>query len=164
VVTLCKPLNIRFVIQAKKDGAPGIDSGIDLHLLNALRGLPNVELHEGVMARDAYYDAIAKSVVLIPYAPNRYQWRTSGVYLEAKFLGAPVIVAAGSSFAEEVKSLGNGLVFEEYSPAAIAACIARAQREIGNLRERAAACAREFSATNGPDRCVETIESLFAKN
>ena len=157
VVKLCMPMDIRFFIQAKSSG----DSGVDLHLL-ALRGLPNVELHEGVLERDAYHDAIARSVVLLPYFPSYYQWRSSGVYAEAKFLGAPVIVGAGSWIAEEVKSFGNGLVFEEYSAAAIAACIATAQREIGNLRERAAVCAQKFSAENGPDRCVDAIESLVA--
>jgi glycosyltransferase involved in cell wall biosynthesis len=158
VVKLCMSLDIRFFIQVKDDEDPEVD----LRLLTTLRGLPNVELHEGVLERDAYHDAIARSVVLIPYAPNRYQWRSSGVYVEAKFLGAPVIVAAGSWIAEEVKSLGNGLVFDDYTPAAIAACIATAQREIGNLRERAAVCAQKFSAENGPDRCVDAIESLFA--
>jgi hypothetical protein len=158
VVKLCAESDIRFFIQAKS----GSHSGVDLAQLTALRGLPNVELHEGVLERDAYHDAIARSVVLIPYAPNHYRWRSSGVYVEAKFLGAPVIVAAGSCMAEEVKVLGNGLVFEDYSPAAIAACIARAQTEIGSLRERAKICAREFSVEHGPDRCVDAIESLFA--
>jgi len=100
--------------------------------------------------------------VLMPYTPGSYRWRSSGVYNEAKFLGAPVIVGADSWMAEEVKSLGNGLVFEEFTPAAIAACIAQAQREIGRLRERAAICARKFSAENGPDRFVDAVESLFA--
>ena len=48
------------------------------------------------------------------------------------------------------------------SPEAITACIARAQSEIGSLRERAKICAQEFSVENGPDRCVDAIESLFA--
>jgi glycosyltransferase involved in cell wall biosynthesis len=158
VARLSIPLDIRFFIQMKGDEGRAVDT----RLLAALRDLPNVELHEGILERDAYHDAIARGVVLLPYSPSFYQWRSSGVYAEAKFLGAPVIVAAGSWIAEEVKSLGNGLVFEEYTPAAIAACIATAQREIGKLRERAAVCAQKFSAENGPDRCVDAIESLFA--
>jgi glycosyltransferase involved in cell wall biosynthesis len=153
------PLDIRFFIQAKDEGHPD-----DAGLLTHLRALPNVELHDGVLERDAYYDAIARGIVLIPYDPNHYRWRLSGVYAEAKFLGAPVIVAAGSWIAEEVKSFGNGLVFEERTAAAIAACIARAQREIRNLRERAAVCAKKFSTENGPDRCVDELESLFAND
>jgi hypothetical protein len=66
--------------------------------------------------------------------------------------------------AEEVKSLGNGLAFEDYNPAAIAGAIAEARREIETLRERAAACAKEFSAANGPDRWVDAIESLLAND
>jgi len=159
VVKLCLPLAIRFFIQAQSELEPEVQPR-----LTALRGLPNVELHEGVLEPDAYHDAIARSIVLIPYLPDQYRWRSSGVYVEAKSLGAPVIVSAGSWIAEEVKSLGNGLVFEEYTPAAIAGCIAQAQQEIGKLRERAAACAREFSAKNGPDRCVDAIESLFAND
>src|SRR5262249_29491511 len=118
VVRLCMPMDVRFFIQAKGEGRQ------DLSLLTDLRGLPNVELHEGVLARDAYYDAIARSVVLIPYDPNHYRQRLSGVYVEAKFLGAPVIVAGGSWIAQEVISFGNGLVFEERTATAIAACIA----------------------------------------
>jgi glycosyltransferase involved in cell wall biosynthesis len=158
VVKLCMPLGIHFFIQVKDDGEPGVD----IPLLTALGGLPNVKLHEGVLERDAYHDAIARSIVLIPYASDSYRWVSSGVYNEAKFLGAPVIVGTGSWMAEEVKSLGNGLVFEEHTPAAIAACIAQAQREIGKLRERAAICARKYSAENGPDRFVDAVESIFA--
>jgi glycosyltransferase involved in cell wall biosynthesis len=156
LVNLCAPMDVRFFIQVKGEGAPGVD----LRGLAALRELPNVELYAGVLERNAYYDAIARSVVLIPYDPDNYSWQFSGVYADAKFLGAPVIVSAGSWVAEEVISLGNGLVFEEYTPAAIVACIARAQREIGPLRERAAIVAREFSAKNGADRCVDAIESV----
>ena len=160
VVKLCMPLNVRFFIQAKYEGHHDV-----LRLLTELRGLPNVELHEGVLERNQYHDAVARSVVLIPYNPVPYdKGRTSGVYGEAKFLGAPVIVAAGSWIAEEVKFFGNGLVFEEPTAAAIAACIARAQCEIGSLRKRATACAKKFSSENGPDRCVDMIKSLFAKD
>lgn len=160
VVKLCRSLDIRFFIQVKGEG----NSGVNLDLLIALRALPNVDLHEGVLDRAAYLDAIARSIVLIPYDSSFYQWRTSGVYTEAKSLGAPVIVSAGSWIGEEVRSLGNGLVFGECTAAAIAACIERAQLDIGGLRERAAACAREFSVENGPDRCIDAIEQMARGN
>src|SRR5262249_52157667 len=139
-------------------------SEADFRLVTDLRGLPNVDLHVGPLERDAYYDAIARSIVLIPYVPGPYQWRTSGVYGEAKFLGAPVIVAAGSLVCNEVKSLGKGLVFEDRTATAIKACIEMAQHQIMALRARATACAKKFSAENGPDRCVDAIESLFCES
>jgi glycosyltransferase involved in cell wall biosynthesis len=157
VVKRCAPQNIRFFIQAKF----GEDSRIDPGPLLALRGLPGVEVHEGPLEQKLYYDVIAKSVVLLPCQAEIYRTKLSGVYLEAKCLGAPVIVPAGSAMAEDVKSSGNGLVFEEYSAAAIAECIARAQRELAELRARAAACAREARPLHGADRCVAAIEKLF---
>jgi len=152
-------LGIRFFIQVKEEGEPDL-----VRSLSKLSEHTNVNVQLGMLERDAYYDAIARSVILIPCDPIHYRRKMSGVYLEAKCLGAPVIVPAGCWMANEVTSLGNGLVFEEYTATAIAACIARAQREIGKLRERAAAHAREFSAINGPDRCVDAIESYLQAN
>ena len=83
-------------------------------------------------------------------------------YLEAKFLGAPVLVPEGSWMAEDVRKLGNGLVFAETTPSCIADCILQARREIVRLREAAARCGEAFSAWNGADRCVDATEALFA--
>jgi hypothetical protein len=57
----------RFFIQAKDEG----DVEVDVGLLTALGGLPNVELHQGLLAPDAYYDAIARSVVLYPLSSRQ---------------------------------------------------------------------------------------------
>ncbi len=156
IVKLCLQSDTRFFIQIKSEDDK------KLPFLNALSGFPNVELHEGILGRDDYYNVIARSVVLLPYAPNFYKWKASGVYMEAKFMGAPVIVPANSWMAGEVRAFGNGLVFAENTPEAIAACIARAQSEIETLRERAAVLAQRFAIENGPDRCIDAIESLFA--
>jgi hypothetical protein len=63
--------------------------------------------------------------------------------------------------AEDVKRLGNGLVFEEYDARSIVECIARAQTQLATLRARAAACAAEHQRNHGADRCVDAIEALF---
>jgi glycosyltransferase involved in cell wall biosynthesis len=157
VVKQCSPLGVRFLIQAvdADDRTAGVTS------LKALRDHPGVCFHEGLLPREAYNDWIAQSVVLLPYAPDRYQSRQSGVHLEAKSLGAPVIVPAGTWMAEDVKRLGNGLVFEEYDARSIVECIARAQTQLATLRARAAACAAEHQRNHGADRCVDAIEALF---
>jgi hypothetical protein len=158
VVTQCESLGVQFLVQLTD---PVDMTPEQVVSLRALKNRPGVRLHEGMLSRDDYNDWIAQSVVLLPYDAARYQSRTSGVYLEAKCFGAPVIVAAGSWMADEVARLGNGLVFEEYSPTAIARCIARAQAELGTLRERAAACAADYRRLHGADRCVDTLESLL---
>jgi perosamine synthetase len=111
--------------------------------------------------RDALRRHLAEHA--IETRPLFYPVHTMGIYphyFREKTV-AEEVAARGLNL-EEVKSLGNGLVFEENTAAEIAACIARAQREIGKLRERAAMYAKKFSSENGADRCVDAIESLFA--
>jgi glycosyltransferase involved in cell wall biosynthesis len=159
VVEQCAPLGVRFLIQGsdKAHRTTGTES------LKVLRGRPNVDFHEGDLPREQYNDWIAQSVVLLPYSPARYQSRSSGVYLEAKSFGSPVIVPAGTWMAEEVSRLGNGVVFEEHNVQAIVQCIARAQTDLTALRERAAACAAAHQRAHGADRCVDAIEALFTR-
>jgi glycosyltransferase involved in cell wall biosynthesis len=158
IVKRCKPIGARFLVQL--NDPIGADAGL-VSSLESLRDVPEVQFHNGALSRDEYNDWIAQSVVLLPYEAARYQLRTSGVYLEAKVLGAPVIVPADTWMAEEVTRLGNGLVFEEHSAASIARCIARAHADLAGLRERAAACAVEYHRQHGADRCVDAIEALF---
>jgi hypothetical protein len=157
VVEQCSPMGVRFLIQAVD--AAGRTAGVTS--LKSLSSHPAVRFHEGALPREEYNDWIAQSVVLLPYSAHRYQSRQSGVYLEAKSLGAPVIVPAGTWMAEEVRHLGNGVVFDEYTAHSIAGCIKRAQTELGALRARAAACAVEHQREHGSDRCVDAIEALF---
>lgn len=158
LVRYCTPAGVRFLVQL--NDPIGADPSL-VSELKSLSDMPGVRFHDGALPRDEYNDWIAQSVVLLPYDAARYQVRTSGVYLEAKIFGAPVIVPAGTWMAEEVTRLGNGLVFEEHNAASIARCIARAKTELAALRERAAACAAATHREHGADRCVDAIEALF---
>jgi hypothetical protein len=159
VVKECASLDVRFLFQVT-DAWELPDKAASF---KALREQPGVQLHEGILSREDYNDWIAQSVVLLPYEAAAYKWRSSGVYLEAKCFGAPVIVPAGTWMAEEVTRLGNGVVFEEYTARSIAASIARAQAELNSLRARAAACAVEYRRHHGADRCIDAIDGLFQR-
>jgi hypothetical protein len=158
VVKQCAHLGIHFLVQLTDPY--GADSVL-VDSVRALRDRPDVRFHDGVLPRDQYNDWIAQSVVLLPYDAALYQSRLSGVYDEAKSLGAPVIVPAGTWMAEDVSRIGNGLVFEDYTAASIAGCIARAKNDLGGLRTRAAALAASYSREHGADRCVDAVEALF---
>lgn len=158
VVRQCSSSGVRFFIQAGLAGHADFDE----HVLTALSGLPHVKLHEGALERSAYYRAIADSVVLLAYDATRYRVRDSGVYHEAKLLDAPVLVSAQTWMAEEVRTLGNGLVIEDHSVAAIVDCIARAQQELPALKEAAARVGRKTRESHGATRCIDTIAESFA--
>jgi glycosyltransferase involved in cell wall biosynthesis len=161
VVKQCAPLGVRFLIQLSDVEVATSELAASL---SALRERSDVRFHDGMLPRAEYNDWIAQSVVLLPYDGARYQSRFSGVYVEAKCFGSPVIVPAGTWMAEEVLRLGNGLVFEDYTAVSIAKCIMRAQAELTALRERAAACAAEYRRGQGADRFIDALENLVARN
>jgi hypothetical protein len=159
IVRQCLPLGVRFCIQI----TDALELSFGVSSLKALKGLNGVEIREGLLARETYLDWIARSVVLLPYARDDYRWRSSGVYSEAKACGSPVIVPEGTWMAEDVKRCGNGVVFDEYSPVAIAKSIALVQADLANLRTRAEACAPDVRGAQGADRFIDKVESLFAR-
>jgi len=158
VVKRCSESGVPFFVQARH----GEDFGFDIATLTSLAGLPHVQMREGVLERHEYYQVIANSVSLLPYQAVHYVWRDSAVYHEAKMLGAPALVSAGTSMADEVAALGNGLVIKEHSVDGIMDCIAQAQSELPALRAAAARVREEFHRMQGVGRCVEAIESACA--
>jgi len=160
VVRQCREPGVRFVIQARHEG----DSDMDKQALPAVSGLPHVRLHEGPLERSEYYRTIAGSVMLLPYEADSYRWRDSGVFHEARYLDAPVLVSAGTWMAEDVTSGGNGLVIPEHSPAAIVDVIAKAKRDLPALRAAAMRVGREYRERNGVARCIDAIAAAAAGN
>jgi hypothetical protein len=153
VVRQCSGLGIRFFIHVGHGG----DTNTDTKMLTALSAQPLVRVHDGPLERRDFYAAIANSVVLLPYRPQEYRWRDSGVYCEATLLDAPALVTAGTWMADEVKAHGNGLVIEGFSVNAVVACIMRAQRELPALRAAAASFGRGVREKNGVARCLDAI-------
>jgi glycosyltransferase involved in cell wall biosynthesis len=157
IVERCSASGVRFFIQVKNETAADTEA-------EALAGLarwPHVQIQDGVLERDDYYRAIADSVVLLAYDPAFYHWRDSGVYREALMLGAPVLVSAGTSMAEEVNRRGNGLIIENLSAAAIADCIGRAQRKLPALRTAAKRVAQDIGRTEGVANYISTVLGAF---
>ena len=70
-------------------------------------------------------------------------------------------VSAATWMADEVKSLGNGLIIEEHSAASVVDCIERAKRELPALRAAAARVAQDVRRTQGVGRYVSTVLGAF---
>ena len=158
VVKRCSDLGIPIFVQVRA----GEEFGFDMTALTSFSGLPHVHVHEGPLERSAYYRVIANSVSLLPYEADKYVWRDSGVYLEGKILGAPALVPAGTWMADEVSSLGNGLVIKDHTVEAVVDCIAQAKQGLPTLRAAAARVRGEFHRSQGAARCIEAIANAFA--
>jgi glycosyltransferase involved in cell wall biosynthesis len=155
IVARCSEMPVGFLVQARR-----ANPDFEIDRLTALGARPNVRLCTGPLALGDYYGLIAQSVVLLPYDAERYLLRSSGVYHEAKCLGAPVVVSPGTWMAEEVAVEGNGIVSAACTPAAFSEAIAHAARQIGPLRARAASVARDARARHGVGAFVDAVTAL----
>jgi hypothetical protein len=64
----------------------------------------NIHLRKAFLNEDEYYQALYRSdIVLLPYDPQKYQRRTSGVFVEAIIAGKIPLVKDGSWLAYELK-------------------------------------------------------------
>lgn len=105
---------------------------------------PDVSVHSAVLSTQGYRDFIAAAdVLLLPYAPEVYRARGSGVFNEAELLGKPVIAPRGCTFAEDAFAEGRAVPIERLDPGGIADAIAAAIERLPQLGERAALHARK---------------------
>lgn len=71
---------------------PPIKNGLQLHLRKAL------------LTQEEYFSSLHRAdVILLPYDPTMYQWRTSGPFVEAILAGKLPLVKEGSWLAHELK-------------------------------------------------------------
>lgn len=93
LVQIQDPLSSR--IQLDISGAtlfPSVTNQVELHLRKAL------------LTEEEYFDSLFKSdVVLLPYDPEKYKWRTSGPFVEAIVAGKMPLVKKGSWLAYELE-------------------------------------------------------------
>lgn len=98
----------------------------------------------------------ASRLVLLPYCPDRYALRVSGVAWEAFCLGLPVVCPAGTWMADQVDSANAaGLVFAPWAAAAAAQAALHALGGLAPLQQQAAARAGHWQAQS-------TVASLLA--
>src|SRR5262249_19255299 len=113
---------VRFVLQSNFNtpgGAPGV-----LTASQNLAGFPSTILKNEALQPPEYFEILAQSdIVLIPYSPQRYRYRSSGVLIEAMAAGKVVVTSAGSWMATQV-TREHAVLFE--SPAGIGPAIAEA--------------------------------------
>ncbi|WGT68322.1 glycosyltransferase [cyanobacterium endosymbiont of Epithemia clementina EcSB] len=98
-----KPGKLRFIIQSNFNIEGGLGNIRTAKL--QLERYPNqkVSLIKEAMSPDDYYQLLGKADILIlPYDPDSYRVRTSGVLTEALAAGKPVVVPTNSWLAKQV--------------------------------------------------------------
>lgn len=127
-----------------------------------LRRLPGIELVEGVMSSAEYAQKThAVDVTLLPYDPNRFGLRGSGLYTEAVAAGRPVIAARGIYAAAGIESgVATGEIFAPYTSGAFADAIERLLSHLAESQNKAAQGAADFASRHSGAAYVDAILKL----
>ena len=133
----------------------------DLERLREL-GLSELRLLPGMLGSDAYHREFGTcDAVLLPYAPERYRARTSGVFVDALACGMPVVTTAGSWMSGELDRHGAGLVIPADDPRALTDAIIATRRRWPDLSRRARDGAPSWRKGRRPTDFVRGVASLF---
>ncbi len=105
--------DVRFMIHGIVKGS---DAEADQPMFDRLAGLgERVEIRHEVLASGEYLARLAEAdLLLLPYDPDVYRWRGSGVFADAHHVGIPVVAPKECAFARPAFDDGWGVAMKEY--------------------------------------------------
>ncbi|MGB7127344.1 MAG: glycosyltransferase [Methylovirgula sp.] len=130
-----------------------------------LRRMPDVELVDGTMSNAEYAEKTnSVDITLLPYDPERFGPRGSGIFTAAVAAGRPIIAAQGIYAATSIeRGEAEGEIFAPYDAAALAAAIERLLPRLSACRARAAERAAKFARRHSGDAYSDVLLSLFGQ-
>lgn len=152
-----QPISARFVLQSSD---PDHRSAV---ALEGFRSAPkkHVSLVDHPLSEEAYLQLLRDAdVLLLPYRPETYKERTSGVFCEALSAGKPVIVSEGSLMARQVSRERTGWLVRDRHPESIARVIRRALPELDFVAARCMELMQRYGTMFHPDTVVTRLLSL----
>lgn len=146
---------VRFHFQSPyniPDGEPGI--GIARARLGAFPA-DLVTLEDRVLTTEQYYRMLAGiDVLVLPYDGGRYDVRSSGILVQARVAGTPMVAPEGSWIARQAPAPA-GEAFQD--PTDLAAALDRLLRRYDAARNAAAADALVWRAEQSPARYLDHL-------
>jgi glycosyltransferase involved in cell wall biosynthesis len=128
--------NVRFMIHAIVKGS---DAEADQPMFDRLAGLDErVEVRQEVLASGEYLARLGEAgLLLLPYDPDVYRWRGSGVFADAHHVGIPVVAPKECAFARPAFDDGWGVAMKEYDGNNLGIAVLEALDRLGPLRANA---------------------------
>ena len=127
--------DVRFLVHGIVDGTDDAEGQATFDRLRQLG--PRVSTTNERLETSQYHELLAKAdLVLMPYDPDAYRERGSGLFAEARFMGVPVIAPHAAAFAHEAFRGGWGVPIREHSAADVACAVIEACDRLDELRDR----------------------------
>jgi glycosyltransferase involved in cell wall biosynthesis len=126
--------HVRFLVHGIFQGSDAQDQAPVFDRLAAMA--PRVAVRTDVLSQPDYLSWLRQAdLVLLPYDPEVYRTRGSGLFAEARRFGIPVVATRGCSFAEAAFRQGWGVEITDHDEAGVARAVLQA---LGNLDAMAA--------------------------
>lgn len=148
----------RFMIHGVVGGS---DAEADQPIFDRLAGMgERVIVRQDVLSPQDYLAWLSQAdLLLLPYDPEVYRSRGSGVFSDARAIGIPVVATQGCAFAQPAFDGGWGVAMVDYSGPGLGSAILNALARLDDLGARASLAAAQAHDELG--RVLQTtIESL----
>ena len=128
--------DVRFMVHGIVKGS---DAEPDQPMFDRLADLgERVEVRQEVLASGEYLARLAEAdLLLLPYDPDVYRWRGSGVFADAHHVGIPVVAPKECAFARPAFDDGWGVAMKEYDGNNLGIAVLEALDRLAPLSARA---------------------------
>lgn len=119
-------------------------------LANPLVGMPKtVEVVEGELTDDQFLDLFKRAdIAVLPYTPDAFAKRTSGLLIDSIYHGIPCVVVRGTWLANIVESYGCGEIADECTADQLADAVTRISQNYEQYSANAWAAGRDYFSEN----------------
>lgn len=101
------------------------------------------------MSEKAYWDSLKQAdILVIPYLSPEFKYRTSGIIVDAMFVGKPCIVIQDTWLADVVQKYHFGLPIRYYSPTSIGVAISTIRDNYGFFSKNAQTAFARYKQDN----------------
>ncbi|MDF1615253.1 FkbM family methyltransferase [Desulfurivibrio dismutans] len=155
--------DLEVILRAKLDMArekPGNDHGAEL--INAFESVDKtaIQVLDQELSDDDFIRMMSGSdVVVLPYLPDAFERRTSGILIDSIILGKPVVVVKGTWLSDIVKDTGIG-VSADATALSVRQSVAEVVRRLGVFQTNVKRARERYLRENSWANLVETIVSL----
>jgi len=145
-------LAARWLVAGSAEYTPAADRTKLQELARREDGLLRLDLQPGGLTN---YDDILRGLdlIVLPYSPDYYATRGSGVAEEAGLVGVPIVAPAVIA-----RDRPGAVAFEEWTTEAISAAVAEAIRRLPELTEAARIAARSLASTLRLNRMAMLVQ------
>ncbi|MDP2376926.1 glycosyltransferase [Reyranella sp.] len=128
--------DVRFNIHGVYRGSDAEDQASDFERIAGLG--PRVVVRTDVLSPADYLSWLRHAdLLLLPYDPDVYRTRGSGVFAEARHMGIPVVATKGCGFAQAAFEQGWGVAILERDETGVARAVLQALEKLDDMTARA---------------------------